>query len=455
MSAFEIILEFVNEKVWLAVFIVLLIARVCPRKRFFVRKFVAGTIGLLVLGFIPRLLYERFPESALLGFWQYSELMFWAIILALYAGLIFQCNWNLKIFSALAGLCTLEIMFGIWAFIVAVEPSARVAWIEFLVHCVVGTILAIALYYVLAIKITLRSLQVLERGSLVPLLIVYLLSMLLVYNSTNVVVFFSFFFDVTRDALIKTGALVEEMRLENVRYESIFANMLGNAMVLFALRNMLRYSEADLEKELLEQIREQDRKQYSRFRDNVDYINTKSHDLKHYLELLQRNEKLPEKELHQVSESLLHLDSETDSGNETLDMILTDRRIACESRGIELIFQTDGTRLEQLDVIDTYTVFCNILDNAVEYVKDLPEGERQIRLGIRTIHSMVFIHQENPLNEDLDMKDGLPITTQADPSLHGFGLKSVQDTVKKCDGELVIRAESGRFELDICFSQEV
>ena len=218
-------------------------------------------------------------------------------------------------------------------------------------------------------------------------------------------------------------------------------------------RLLHRYSLQEEQTEMLEQIREQDRKQYDRFRSNVDYINTKSHDLKHYLSLLQNNKKLPEEELHQVTESILHLDSETDSGNETLDLILTDRRLDCERQGIELIFQTDGTKLTQLDIIDTYTVFCNILDNAVEYVKSLPKADRQIRLGIRTIHGMVFIHQENPLSTTLEMKDGLPHTTQSDTTLHGFGLKSVQNTIKKCGGELSIQTQNKRFELDIYFPQ--
>ena len=83
----------------------------------------------------------------------------------------------------------------------------------------------------------------------------------------------------------------------------------------------------------------------------------------------------------------------------------------------------------------------------------MPPEERRIRLGIRTIHGMVFIHQENPLKGSLEMKDGLPVTTQPDPALHGLGLKSVQNTVKKRGGELAVWADAGRFELEICFPQ--
>ena len=447
MSPAEVILEFINEKIWLAVFIVLLFVRSCPRKRFFAWKAAVGVIGLFVLGLLPKILNFAMPEIVL---FHSGRLLIWPVLVALYMGLLFRCNWNMMLLAALAGLCTQEIVFGIWAFIELMVPPVGTVLGELLICAGISVCASAILYYFLAVKITPRSLQVLERRSLLPLLALYILSALLISAFSNVTVTLILSFDLIQGAFAQAELPLDVGRL---RADSILANVTGNLVVLLALRNMLRYSEADLEKELLEQIREQDRKQYNRFRDNVDYINTKAHDLKHYLSLLQRSEKLPEQELRQVSESILRLEAETNSGNKTLDMILTDRRLACENKGIELIFQTDGTSLDQLDIIDTYTIFCNILDNAIEYVTGLPKGERQIRLGIRTVHGMVFIHQENPLNGPLNMKGGLPVTTQENPTLHGFGLRSVQNTVRKRGGELTIRTENRRFELDICFPQ--
>lgn len=443
----------IQEDLWLAVFIFLLFIRSCPRKPLFTAKLIGGLLVVLAFSVLQRVMEQQFPQSALVSLAARWDLILSLVIIALYMKVMFQCNWNMMLFGSLAGLCAQEVMFGIWTIITLLLPSLNTFWGEILICCAIGGALAVALYFFLAVKITPRSLQMLQKRSLVPLLLLYLLSLLLISYSTDVVIFLNVYFDPIQSALAEFGDASGRLGVENVRMSSIYSSLAGNAMVLFALRNLLRYSESDLEREVLEQIREQDRKQFTHFRNNVDYINTKSHDLKHYLELLQRNEKIPQEELQQVSESILRLDSETDSGNETLDMILTDRRLVCASQGIELIFQTDGTSLEQLDMIDTFGIFCNVLDNAIGYVKNLPPEDRSIRLGIRTIHSMVFIHQENPLVGGLEMKDGLPVTTQSDETRHGFGLKSVQSTVKKRGGELVIRAESGRFELDICFPQ--
>lgn len=445
-SPFDILLEFINEKIWLAVLLLVLYVRACPKKKNFALKAILGAAGVLVFGLLPSILTEFFPASGILRFWNSREQFIWPILMTMYLGTMYESGWNMNVFAALTGLCTQEIMYGIWSFITIKFPSMETDLIELIFFTLIGTAATVALHFFMAVKITPRGFQALQKRSLIPLILLYVVSVLMMWYSTFVILFMILGFDSVQGTGGMFGA-------EKLRMAALYSNITANLIVLLALRNMLRYSESDLERELLEQIREQDRKQFTHFRNNVDYINTKTHDLRHYLSLLQRNEKLPEQELQQVSESILYLDAETDSGNETLDMILTDRKLVCAKEGIELVFQTDGTSLAQLDTIDTFGIFCNILDNAIGYVKALPPEERRIRLGIRTIHGMVFIHQENPLKGSLEMKDGLPVTTQSDPALHGLGLKSVQNTVKKRGGELAVWAEAGRFELEICFPQ--
>lgn len=449
----SLLLELLQERIWLFSLVVLLFAYSCPKKRFFAAKLAGGAVGLALWFWLEHLLQQKQLLTGLLWVLSNGELILLLVFMALYARVLFECNWNMTLFGALAGFCAQEVIFGVWALLIALVPAANNPLIEFLVCSAVGTAMAVVQHYTLAVKITQRSMQMLQTRSLVPMLLLYLFSLLLVYFSTNVVIFLNVFFEPIRAALGEAAGLRYHMNVEYVRLASIFASLAGNALVLFALGNMLRYGESDLERELLEQIREQDRKQYTHFRDNVDYINTKCHDLKHYLDLIRQNQRVPGEELQQVSDSLAAMDSETNSGNETVDLILTDRRRMCAKLGIQLLFQTDRTPLEQLDVIDTYTIFCNVLDNAIEHVRELPPPERIIRLGIRSIRSMVFIHQENTLAKEPDMENGLPVTTKKDPTLHGFGLKSVQNTVHRRGGELVVRTQGNRFELDIYIPQ--
>lgn len=460
---FDLLTFFVEilDDLLLAVFVFSQIIFVCEkRKGFFVRLIVGLPIYSVIAGVTSLLfsfsaLYDNSGWLAVVRHflveWEWL-VVFITVILYMWA--CFRSNWNILLIASLAGLCTQQLMYAVWAFAIAVRPAWDTPVFKFVAFCLVGAAFAFLLYRYLTAKITQLNIKAIEKRSLTTLIPLYVLAAVLVYCSSTSVIFLNMLFEPLQEAVGEFGSISGRLSVSGARYASICTNAACNLMILFALRHTLHFTEKELEREVLEQIREQDRKQFTHFRNNVDYINTKSHDLKHYLDLIRMNKAVPREELDEVAESILRLESETDSGNETLDMILTDRRLVCAREGIELTFQTDGTRLEQLDTIDTFGIFCNVLDNAIGYVKELPPEDRSIRLGIRTIHSMVFIHQENPLVNRLEMRDGLPATTQSDETRHGFGLKSVQGVVKKRKGELMIRAENGRFELDICFPGE-
>ena len=460
---FDLLTFFVEilDDLLLAAFVFSQIIFVCEKRRgFYLRLFVGLPIYIMVAGvtnllFSFRALYDTDSWLAVIRHflveWEWL-VVFIAMIAYMWA--CFRSNWNVLLIVSLAGLCTQQLMYAVWAFAIAWKPFWDTPVFKIIAFCLVGVCFAFLLYRYLTAKITQLNMKAIEKRSLTTLIPLYILSAVLVYCSSTSVIFLNMLFEPLQEAVGKFSSISGRLSVSGARYASICTNAACNLMIIFALRHTLHFTEKELEREVLEQIREQDRKQFTHFRNNVDYINSKSHDLRHYLELIQMNKTIPQKELDEVSASLQQLDSETDSGNETLDMILTDRRLVCAKEGIDLIFQTDGTRLVQLDTIDTFGIFCNVLDNAIRYVKELPSEDRNIRLGIRTIHSMVFIHQENPFRGTLDMKEGLPVTTQEDDTLHGYGLKSVQSTVAKRKGELIIRAENGRFELDICFPGE-
>lgn len=444
----------------LVVFVFSQIIFVCEkRKGFFVRLIVGFPIYALIGGMTNLLfafgaLYDNSGWlAAVRHFLVEWEWLVVFVAMIVYVWVCFRSNWNVLLIVSLAGLCTQQLMYAVWAFAIAVRPAWDTPVFKIVAFCLVGAGFAFLLYRYLTAQITQLNIKAIEKRSLTTLIPLYILSAVLVYCSSTSVIFLNMLFEPLQEAVGEFGSISGRLSASGARYASICTNAACNLMILFALRHTLRFTEKELEREVLEQIREQDRKQFTHFRNNVDYINTKSHDLKHYLDLIRMNKTVPQKELDEVAESILRLDSETDSGNETLDMILTDRRLVCAREGIELIFQTDGTRLEQLDAIDTFGIFCNVLDNAIRYVKELPTENRIIRLGIRTIRGMVFIHQENPFMGQLEMKDGLPVTTQSDETRHGFGLKSVQNTVKQRGGEFAVWAENGRFEIDICFPQ--
>ena len=102
--------------------------------------------------------------------------------------------------------------------------------------------------------------------------------------------------------------------------------------------------------------------------------------------------------------------------------------------------------------IDLYTIFGNAMDNAIECVKNLPKQEkRQIDVLIHRQHQFLIVQIMNPVEEELEFEDNLPVTTKHDKAYHGYGLRSIKNSVKKYNGVFQVKIKDGCFCLKILF----
>lgn len=99
--------------------------------------------------------------------------------------------------------------------------------------------------------------------------------------------------------------------------------------------------------------------------------------------------------------------------------------------------------------IDIYSLFANVLDNAIEAVSALDGQKRMIELTVRRVNGFLSVHAENCYEGELSMKNGLPLTTKDDKNRHGFGTLSIRHTVKKYGGDVAVTAEDGIFSVDM------
>ena len=98
-----------------------------------------------------------------------------------------------------------------------------------------------------------------------------------------------------------------------------------------------------------------------------------------------------------------------------------------------------------------YSLFVNLLDNAIEAVEGLEEGKRYINLSAKEINGFLTVSTDNWYSSQIEFSDGLPKTTKSDKELHGYGMKSIKLVCKKYNGEMTVNAENGMFDLSIVF----
>ncbi|MDO4649567.1 MAG: ATP-binding protein [Eubacteriales bacterium] len=227
---------------------------------------------------------------------------------------------------------------------------------------------------------------------------------------------------------------------------------LGGVAILYAFHVQLGQMNSRFEVERLQDILEMQTHNYEMLEQSVNAVNQKYHDLKYQISIL-KNEYGSGKSiayLEQMEQDIKAYEAQNKTGNQILDTILTGKTLYCQNNWIELTAVADGKELDFMDPIDISTLFGNMIDNAIESVIKIEKKERRlIHLTIAKQKGFLRIRMENCYDEKPEFKDGLPITTKKDKNYHGFGVRSIQNIVKKYGGSTTMAADNGWFELRI------
>ena len=222
--------------------------------------------------------------------------------------------------------------------------------------------------------------------------------------------------------------------------------------------------------------------QYQAHKRASETVRRQYHDLKHYvaeLEALQLGDdgKKSAEELRaftgRLRKELEGYDAHIETGNEVLDIVLTEKREACHAQGIRPVFYTDASCLSFMNAFDICAIFGNLLDNAIEAAgcvsrehaeqggsKSAANAEDrggeaaenvskpEVHLTVRPSRGLILIQCRNPYRGELHSQERWPgrrgrvgkgqdlATTKEDTDNHGFGLKNVQAVAERYGGSL-------------------
>lgn len=224
---------------------------------------------------------------------------------------------------------------------------------------------------------------------------------------------------------------------------SIVACIMG----LFVEFYQLAYQEMKSERDILKQLLHQEALQYQREKETIDVINIKCHDLKHQLHILEAQ--YGKDKLKQMRQAVDGYDSLFRTGCVALDTVLGMKNYNCERNHIQFTCLANGEKLDFLSEEDVYSLFSNILDNAIEAVEGLPEEKRVISLTVVEKGGFILIHSENYFSAQPEFVDGMPKTTKADKACHGFGSQSIHMLAARYGGICAFKTEDGVFYTDV------
>jgi hypothetical protein len=222
--------------------------------------------------------------------------------------------------------------------------------------------------------------------------------------------------------------------------------------ILYAYQNYIEETRLKNELTFIQTILDSQYKNFQNYRESIEVVHIKYHDLKHQIEAL-RAEEDPEKRrqwINSMENELELYEINFNTGNKVLDTILSGRQLLCKKYDIHSTYVVDGSKLDFITESDICSIFGNILDNAIEAVQKVTDSEKRlIHLRTSTQRRFIVIECENYFTGELRMDNGVPLTTKENSGYHGYGIKSIRYTIKKYGGNVVIEPDKNWFRITI------
>lgn len=238
-------------------------------------------------------------------------------------------------------------------------------------------------------------------------------------------------------------------------YLILLMNLYNGACCLFIIYvmfSMLKKSDMQHELDSVTHMLACAEKQYEVSKKSVEMVNIKCHDLKQQIRTIGKAKLISEDAISEIYDAVSVYDSGMDTGNGPLDIILTEKSLACRKNGIKIECMADGSLLSFLTEGEIYSMFGNAIDNAARAVSEVQDAPRTIGLTVRKIKSFLTVQVRNRYSGEIKTgKNGLPVTTKSDAENHGLGLKSIRYIAEKYGGRMSVRTEGDMFYLNIIF----
>lgn len=220
-------------------------------------------------------------------------------------------------------------------------------------------------------------------------------------------------------------------------------SIFGASLILIFQLFMLNRRKVLSDYNRLNFMREMDQKRFELSSNIAEIANIKWHDFKHLMTLFGERTDGAD-----INAGLGEFCEST--GSYALDAILIANVISCRKADIKLTWFCERGALAGIDEMDVYSLFCNLLDNAIEAAGGMEKDKRVVSLVCsREAAGFVRIRVSNYYNGSVEFENGLPLTTKGDSDVHGYGLKSVKMIAEKYGGKLAIDTGNGMFQTQL------
>lgn len=132
------------------------------------------------------------------------------------------------------------------------------------------------------------------------------------------------------------------------------------------------------------------------------------------------------------------------SGNKMLDIILSKYMTEAVIHDVKFEYDISECRLNNVEDHDLVTILGNLFDNAIMSASAKPDGYIGLETLIKNGYSVITI--KNSCYTPIVVKNGKLLTTKEEKAIHGMGMLSVMNTLKKYSGDMDWEYDQGKNE---------
>ncbi len=234
--------------------------------------------------------------------------------------------------------------------------------------------------------------------------------------------------------------------------------MYVNAIVFAIFEGLMRQMDKEHRYKMIEKQLELQLNHYNKLAENRAMLSEVLHDFKNHLNCIYNLYKYNNsQDLGRYIENLINV-SETekviDTGNPVIDALLNDKYSISQKIGIDFRKELNLPSNLKIAPTDICAILGNSLDNAIEACKRIKNSaiRREIALSMTYRDSYLIIVVVNTIDQ-VPLKEGKFFrSSKPSPELHGLGMHSIERTVKKYAGNMVVKCDEGLFKLEIVMS---
>ncbi len=191
---------------------------------------------------------------------------------------------------------------------------------------------------------------------------------------------------------------------------------------------------------------------------NRQEIKILKHDLRNHLQVIQemcntRQYAQMENYISELSGQPMLSKSFCITGNQAADSVISIKKAYADRAGIRLTFDGCFAWLDRLSPIDVCTLFSNLLDNALEGVKDAAVPYIEVH-GKDHAHFYAIVFS-NSVPENIKIRNNSVKTSKRDKKHHGLGLSSVNSVIRKYNGSYTLECTDMVFFVRAVFPKNI